>query len=210
MGVLKLWVLHSPSGICLYEQSFSDLPVDKEPFVTSGFLFGISKLAKHISEENIENIQLKTMQFSYRILDKNLFVMLTKKEMKQSRIDKVLDEIQDRFLSDYRKVLGEDFTGDVSCFQSFATEVEKILNTNTKYIQFIDRRHKTLEEYLQSKPREWISLKNKMQEKAKIFGKWVTRKVNPVDQELTEKIQETRSQAKKKKKKDKNYSGRFV
>jgi hypothetical protein len=192
--ILKFYIVQKPSGICIFNQTFEELPGKCDPYVISGFLFAISNLSIEIAKQDIEFLQLNSLRFFYLIRAKYIMIMVSSKDSKQSKIYQLLEQIQVEFEKRYLKVLEAEFSGDITGFKSFAHEIELILETETKYIQYIDKRNEQLSDLFQSRPPDWLILKNSLEKTARSFGTWIVKEINPLNKKL--KTSESESEKK--------------
>jgi hypothetical protein len=113
--------------------------------------------------------------------------------MNHNHAIQLIEQIQEKFENQYPSIQKEDFSGDVSDFNAFAKSVEKILNLEAKYYQFIEKRNKRIKEhFLDSDPMQWKSLKQSLAKQAQAFGSWIIKKDMNVDSKLLDKISESR------------------
>ena len=62
--ILKFYIIHIPSGLCIFQQTFKEFPVQVEPEIIAGYLFAITTLSMEIAKEPIHFMQLKNLRFS--------------------------------------------------------------------------------------------------------------------------------------------------
>lgn len=202
--IYKLWILHNPSGISLFEQTFEELNGDADSCVVAGFLFAIANITKNITRQEIEFVQMHNVRFSYLVHPKYMMIVVSSKETKTSRIIQVMQEIQSKFEQKYLSLITPIFSGNVTEFKEFAHDVETIVNHDTKYFQFIDKRNEQLKEMFQTHANEWLTMKKSLEAKASTFGAWIIKEKGTNDQELVQHITESRKSQKKGKKFSKN------
>ena len=207
--IYKLWILHNPSGISLFEQTFEELDGETDSCVVAGFLFAIANITENITGEKIEFVQMNNLRFSYNLNPQYLLILVCTKESKQSRIIQIVQQIKHKFEKKYLSTITPVFSGNVSEFKEFAKEVESIVNHDTKYFQFIDRRNEQLKEMFQTQANEWLSMKKSLEKKASSFGAWIVKENPEIDQTLSAKITESREKSREldaKKKSDESKS----
>ena len=193
--ILKFWIIHRGSGLTLFTQTFEELPGKCDPYVIAGFLFAIANLSTDIAKQNIEFLQMNRLRFTYLLQDKYIMIVVSSKESKQSKIFQLLEQIQIQFEKRYLKDLESEFSGEITDFKFFAGEIELILKTETKYIQYIDRRNKQLKTHFQSKATDWLILKNSLEKKANLFGRWIIKEINPLNKKLKTQIIDSRKKS---------------
>ncbi len=188
----KLWILHNPSGLSLFEQTFEDLEGDADPCVVAGFLFAIAKITQNITQQDIEFIQMHELRFSFLVQQQYMIIIVSPNDTKTSHLTQIITQIQAKFEKKYLKSLTPVFSGNVSQFKTFASEIETIVQQNAKYFQFVDRRNENIKDIFQAKSNDWISLKNALEKKSSSMGSWIIKEENPISKELSSHITETR------------------
>lgn len=191
--IFKFWILHNPSGISLFEQTFEELEGNADPCVVAGFLFAIANITKNITQQEIEFVQMNEVRFSYLVQPKYMMILVSAKETKIGRIIQIIQEIQTKFEQKYLSMITPLFSGNVTAFKDFAQEVEAVVKHDTKYFQFIYKRNEQLKEMFQTQANEWLTMKQSLETKASTFGTWIIKENNTRNDDLYTHVAESRN-----------------
>jgi len=192
-NIFKLLIIHHPSAICIFEQTFNELPGEVDEMVLSGYLVAILTLSEEIAKQPVKYIQLNTLRISYNVSEKYIMVLITKNEIKYSRTIQILETLSNRFNEKYINHFEEDFKGDITFFKNFALEVEGLIQTETKYFQYLQQRSEKINDYFQSiEDYNWKDLKDTFYSRARVFGTWTKKHNMKIDKSFEKTILESR------------------
>ncbi|QEE15940.1 hypothetical protein DSAG12_01767 [Promethearchaeum syntrophicum] len=208
--IFKLMIIHRAASVCIFEQSFNELPGEVDEVVLSGYLVAILALSEEIAKQPINYMQLNTLRISFNVFDKYVMVLITKNEIKYNETLRILQNLSRKFNEKYLVHFEQEFSGNITQFKNFALEVEDLIQMETRYFQYMQERGEKLNNYFQSIDYSWKDLKNGLEKRARILGNWSIRHDLKMDKTLKTTILESRNRGKKMKHKEKkkdNSSG---
>ena len=173
-GIYKVWIVERVGGICIFEQTFQELPGIFNPDLIGGFLMAILSFAEELAKQAIDFIQLKNLRIIYHITKEYLISVACSNETIHEMMENALETIQKRFDEKYKTFL-DGFCGNVSVFKTFAKDVEQIFQAETKYLAYVQKRGEELKEYLEQARGEWENLQELVTKRASGFGTWIKR-----------------------------------
>ena len=207
--IFKLMIIHRAASVCIFEQTFNELPGEVDEVVLSGYLVAILALSEEIAKQPIRYMQLNTLRISFNVFDKYVMVLITKNEIKYSETIQILQYLSEKFNEKYLVHFEQDFTGNITHFKNFALEVEGLIQIETRYFQYLQERSEKLNDYFESIDYKWTDLRDSFYKKVRIFGKWSVKHNMKFDKSLEKTILESRNQGKKienkEKKKEKGH-----
>ena len=196
-------IIHRRASVCVFDQSFNDLPGEVDEVVLSGYLVAILALSEEIAKQPIHYMQLNTLRISFNVFDKYVMVLITRNEIKYSKTIQILQKLSEKFNEKYLVHFEKEFTGNITHFKNFALEVEGLIQMETRYFQYLQERSEKLNDYFQSIDYDWKDLRDSLYKKARIFGKWSIKHDMKIDKSLEETLLESRDQGRKLDKEDK-------
>ena len=206
--IFKLMIIHRSASVCIFEQTFNELPGEVDEVVLSGYLVAILALSEEIAKQAIRYIQLNTLRISFNVFDKYVMVLITKNEIEYSKTLLILQNLSEKFNEKYLVHFEHEFTGDITHFKKFALEVEGLIQMETRYFQYLQQRSEKINDYFQSIDYKWKDLRDSLYQKARLFGKWGVKHNMKIDESLEKTLLESRNHGKKMesevKKKDKD------
>jgi len=131
--IFKLMIIHRRASVCVFEQTFNELPGGVDEIVLSGYLVAFLALSEEIAKQPIRYIQLNTLRIIFNIFEKYVMVFITKNEMKYSKTVQILEKLSEKFNEKYLIHFEQEFTGDITHFKNFALEVEGLIQMETRY-----------------------------------------------------------------------------
>lgn len=186
--ILKFWIIHHPSGICIFEQTFETLPGDVDDQVVTGYLYAITNLSREIAHQNVDYIQLAKIRFLYFQANHFIMVMVTENDFLPEQGKILLNKLHTRFQTDYSEYFDNGFNFDVSPFGSFAETVELTLNTKAKYSQFLDVQASKLQSIIEQSKLKWSQIHDTITDHVKSAGEWTCNLSNTLNSKLKDKI----------------------
>jgi hypothetical protein len=147
-GLLKLWIIHRQIGAVIFEQTFDDMPTDINSDMIGGFLIAILSFSEEIAKQEIEYLQLKDMRLIYHIAPKYIIAVATNNRKNYDSIENALSKVETRFEENYSSIL-KNFTGEISVFNNFGSDIEGIFDTKSKSLKFLETQHEKIKEYYQ-------------------------------------------------------------
>lgn len=212
--IFKLMIIHSSASVCIFEQTFNELPGEVDEVVLSGYLVAMLALSEEIAKQPIHYIQLNTLRISFNIFDKYVMVLITKNQIEYSKTIQILQNLSEKFNEKYLVHFEQEFTGNITHFKNFALEVEGLIQMETRYFQYFQQRSEKINDYFQSIDYQWKDLRDSLYQKARIFGKWSVKHNMKIDESLEKTLLESRDHGKKMefevKKKDKKEGSGWV
>src|SRR4030042_565409 len=117
-----LWILNRESGICLFEQQFTvkgdnNTSDEFNSDLFTGFVSAIFSFARVVSGSTIERMVLADGILYYRVSDLLVVVVLADKKEIPAKIKRLLTEIEQRFLNDYKMALETNIGDNVAIFK---------------------------------------------------------------------------------------------
>ncbi|UYP47903.1 hypothetical protein NEF87_004188 [Candidatus Lokiarchaeum ossiferum] len=199
--VVKFWIIHKESGMCIFEQTFQELPTDVDSGIITGYLYAIMTFSSEIAHRQVSFLQLEDLRFTFSISEKYIMVIVILGEKSHDITMKQLKNLQIKFDEKYHKYFDKEFSGNVSTFYNFAEEVEKSFQSEAKYFQYLQDRHEQLKNYLQSSTNKWKDLQKIITSHLYKPGSWIKKHSMHIDDATKKNIIETRELTGKKVKK---------
>jgi len=190
-------IIHSSASVCIFEQTFNELPGGVDELVLSGYLVAFLTLSEEIAKQPIRYIQLNSLRISFNIFDKYVMVLITKNEIKYSKTVQILQNLSEKFNEKYLIHFEHEFTGNITHFKNFALEVEGLIQMETRYFQYLQERSEKIDDYFQSIDYNWNDLRDSLYKKARIFGKWSVKHNMKIDKSLENTLLESRDVGRK-------------
>ncbi len=207
--ILKFWIIEKKSGICIFQQTFQELAGHVEDDIVPNYLFAVLCLSKEITEQNVSYLQLKDLRFTFNISEKYVMIIVISSEVPHNKTVQRLRVLQKRFEEKYEHVLKKGFSGDISDFNNFAEEVEKIFQSEAIHFQYINKRKEQLKEYFNSQSNKWKMLNQLILTDKENMGKWIGIHKMHIDTQIKKKVIEDHNKSILSNKKDtKNQVGK--
>ncbi|MCF2140577.1 MAG: hypothetical protein K9W44_11035 [Candidatus Lokiarchaeota archaeon] len=197
--IIKFWVIDNPSGICIFNQTFAELPNDINSDLTAGYLFAITTLSQEIVQENIRFLQLENLRFVYGITSRLVLILLTKNEISSFESSQMLNKLRLKFGEKYALLLEHNQFFDISKFRDFAMDVEQILNRETLYFNILAKRSENIEKFFKDATNEWQSIQNSIKNQVKKIGTWIIRDSLTISRNIQNSLIKNREKSKKSK-----------
>ena len=201
-------IIHRVASVCVFEQSFNELPGEVDEVVLSGYLVAILALSEEIAKQPIRYMQLNTLRISFNVFDKYVMVLITKNEIKYSETIQILQNLSEKFNEKYLVHFEQEFSGNITPFQNFALEVEGLIQMETRYFQYLQERSEKLNDYFKTIDYNWKGFRDGLEKNSRIFGNWSIKHDLKIDKTLKKTLLESRNHGKnlehKEKKKEKD------
>jgi hypothetical protein len=121
------------SGALLFNWHPEEVVSDGQDDLLSGFLTAIDSFATFERGEDIKSLKLKETSIIFEKFDKFnqklTFVVTTKTESLIELLHAFIHEIMEEFTHEFDSVLNKDFNGEVTHFQRFKQNVDKIIRS---------------------------------------------------------------------------------
>ncbi len=195
--IFKFWIIHTPSGICIFDQTFRDLPVNIDAGLTAGYLFAITTLFQEITQQDIHFLQLEELRFVYGISQHFMMVMLTHNNISTHDAQIMLRDLKTKFTQKYESTILKSQFNEVSQFHDFARVVEQAFNRESKYFHIFEKRSENLEDFFQDATDEWMSIQKSISRRARKMGSWILNDSPKLTTELQNELISTRERAHK-------------
>jgi propanediol dehydratase large subunit len=144
--ILKIWIIQKDSGICVFEQSFSESAVTIDSDLIGGFLSAILNFSDEVIKSSIQYIQLNDYLLYYDFSRDFVFVYLCEPDVSVKNIGKISEKTVKSFGTHFEQPGQLSFTGDVSKFNTFASETEQILESKSYYHKFLKGMNEQIQE----------------------------------------------------------------
>ena len=198
--VVKFWIIHKESGMCIFEQTFQELPTDIDSGIITGYLYAIMTISSEIANRQVSFLQLEDLRFTFSISDKYIMIIVILDEKSHDITMEQLSNLQIKFDEKYHMYFDKEFSGNVSTFYNFAEEVEKSFQSEAQYFQYLQNRHEQLKSYLQSSTDKWKDLHKIITSRSSKSGTWIKKHNMHLDEATKNNIIETRELKEKKSK----------
>ena len=120
-----IWILDIKSGVCLFEQNYSTIPIDAD--LVSGFLTAMRNFGHEIAHGEIQEISFNNIRFSLA-LGKFVLLVCTAEEIASKQgIKSLMDVILFEFEHQFAKELAH-WLGVCEPFLRFGQFLENLLN----------------------------------------------------------------------------------
>ncbi|MBA7592884.1 hypothetical protein ES708_35083 [subsurface metagenome] len=197
-NVLKFWIIHHPSGLCLFQQTFEELPNDADPEIVAGFLYAMTSLTTEIARQNINHIQLDTLRFNYSLDKHYIMVAVCHNSYHIEEAAELLAQLRRKFNSKYANYFHGQFSFDISIFKNFAQVVEDTVQQETLYVQYFKKRNEQISEFIEESSKDWQKIRGTLTDRAKMLGKWVASEKIALNKQVADQIIRNRQITQKK------------
>lgn len=161
-GLNKLWIIHREAGVCVFEQSFEELPKNINSDMIGGFLIAILSFSQEMADQEIEFLQLKNLRIIYHITPQYIIAVGCNQNANYKELEKLLAQVETRFELKYHNVIGKGYSGNTTVFNDFATEVEKIFDSKSTALKYFEERLDDIKGYYEDKRSKLFDFYNKM------------------------------------------------
>jgi hypothetical protein len=134
---IKLWLMDRNAGICIFEQSFEDMPKTLASDLVTGFFYAMLTFSNEIASQDVEFIQLRDIRIVFHGQDRLLFAMATTNDADHEFTGRLLRDLERRFQDKYKKLLEKGFLNNTAVFEGFANEVEAEIGRKSTTISFV-------------------------------------------------------------------------
>ncbi len=209
-NVLKFWIIHHPSGLCLFQQTFEELPNEVDPEIVAGYLYAMTSLSTEIAKQNINFIQLDTIRLNYS-LDKNyLMVAVCHNTFHREEAEELLVQLRRKFNNKYDKYFRGQFCFDISIFKNFAQVVEDSVKQETLYVQYFKKKNEQMADFIEESTKDWQKIRGTLADRAKLLGQWIASEKITIDRQVADQITRSRRETQNKEDDDDKPSGAWV
>jgi hypothetical protein len=134
---IKLWLMDRNAGICIFEQSFEDMPKTLASDLVTGFFYAMLTFSNEIASQDVEFIQLRDIRIVFHGEGRLLFAMATTNDADHEFTGRLLRDLERRFQDKYKKLLEKGFLNNTAVFEGFANEVEAEIGRKSTTIAFV-------------------------------------------------------------------------
>ena len=195
LDIYKFWIIHTPSGICIFDQTFKELPRQIDADLTAGYLFAITTLSQEIAQQDIQFLQLENIRFVYCISQHFMMVMLTHNDVPNHDAQLMLRDLKSKFTDKYESTILRSQIFEVTKFHDFAKIVEQVFNIESKNFHILEKRSENLDDFFQTATDEWMSIQKSISARAKKMGSWILHDSPALTTDLQKDLISTREQA---------------
>ncbi len=132
-----LWILHKPTGVCLYYQQFETtsetLDVDKDLF--AGFVSAIMGFSQEVSRGKayLKEIHLGPLKIVYDAGDLIIVTIAFDQNAPKAKVNELLKRITTRFLDKFANRLPpKTFDNNVTPYTAFSEEIAQIFDQGSQ------------------------------------------------------------------------------
>ncbi len=134
---IKLWLMDRHVGICIFEQSFEDMPKTLTSDLVTGFFYAMLTFSNEIASQDVEFIQLRDIRIVFHGKDRLLFAMATTNDADHAFTERFLRDLERRFQDKYRDLIEKGCLNNTRVFEDFANEVEAELGRKSTAVAFV-------------------------------------------------------------------------
>nr|MDO8083970.1 hypothetical protein [Candidatus Sigynarchaeum springense] len=134
---LKLWLMDRNAGICIFEQSFEDMPNTMASDLVTGFFYAILTFSHEIASQDIELIQMKDIRIVFHGEGRLLFAMATTNDADHAFTERLLRDLGHRFQDKYKDLLEKGCINNTAVFKDFAQDVEAEIGRKSTAVAFV-------------------------------------------------------------------------
>ncbi len=141
LEVFKLYIIDKNAGICVFDQTFQEMPRLKCTDLVAGFLHALQLFAEDMASQSIKNIELSGMLLTLYSNKKILCAIATGTRLlaKDRRfIREFLERVTSRFERDYQLFLDSGNISNTGVFKGFAAVVEEELEQKSMDVTYIE------------------------------------------------------------------------
>ena len=120
----SLWIVSS-TGICLFHHSIEKLGVDQT--LIGGFISAILSFTETVFTDKLSSFDMALGRLSCRYADKIIYCLLTKKDVKESKILDFLQQVEQIFTQKYLTGVNLNSIIDIAQFEGFQSDLLEIL-----------------------------------------------------------------------------------
>jgi hypothetical protein len=174
--IQSIWILELKSGINVFEQNYSDVPMDSD--LISGFFMALKNFGREITHGEIEEIAFNNMKIFLKS-SKNLLLACSATEIASK---KAMNELLDVILFEFEHQYGSIFTnwaGNCEIFLPFQDFVQRLLNKKRVSVDKLIDFPSKLDQKVGSQPKDEKrkvvdQFKKKMQHKGVKHAWWIS------------------------------------
>lgn len=159
---LKLWILDRHAGICVFEQTFEDMPKTMASDLVTGFFYAILTFSNEIAAQDIDHIQLKDIRIQFHGNDRLIFALATKKEADQETAYQFLHGLEHRFSDRYKIILDKGQLNNTALFLDFGHDVEVELGRESISISCLQTQADKFKQYYETAKKNFTQFKESM------------------------------------------------
>jgi hypothetical protein len=119
-----VWIIDQEAGISVFDQTFANIPEKIDSDLIGGFFTALLGFSQEIANSQIQYLQLIPFRFYFHMMDRFVIVLACANHIDPESATLLANRIQHRFEIKYKNILSKNFNGNVSLFNSFATELE--------------------------------------------------------------------------------------
>lgn len=112
------------NGICLFSHQY-DEEIRRKENIISAFISAINQFATHLAHKDLKRLILEDEIFSFSKINDILFVF-SHDNLKDSKLRRLSNLLSEKFFERYKSTL-DNWDGEVSIFESFHEELDKII-----------------------------------------------------------------------------------
>ncbi|MBN2150862.1 MAG: hypothetical protein JW839_05440 [Candidatus Lokiarchaeota archaeon] len=134
---IKLWLMDRSVGICIFEQSFADMPKNLASDLVTGFFYAMLTFSNEIASQDVEFIQMQDIRIVFHGEGRLLFAMATTTDADHRLTDRLLRDLGCRFQDKYRGLIEQGCLNNTAVFEGFASEVEAEIGRKSTAVAFV-------------------------------------------------------------------------
>jgi hypothetical protein len=122
------WIIARDAGVCIFEASLGELKKEIDSDLIAGFFTAMLQFAQEVSDSEVKSIKLGESDLLFSLSEYVLCVLWIDEISILNRGAKTLRDLEAEFYTKYRPVFEAKWGGNVSVFEDFAVDVERITN----------------------------------------------------------------------------------
>lgn len=135
--ILKIWIMQKDSGLCIFEQSFSEDAMNIDSDLIGGFLSALQGFSYEVVNSSIEYVKLRDYLLYYDFSKEYTFVYLADPDTSTKEMKRTSESIVEAFEKRFGTGPDSVFTGDVSKYAEFGSDMETLLDSKSYYLKYM-------------------------------------------------------------------------
>ncbi len=135
---IKLWLMDRHVGICIFEQSFEDMPKTLTSDLVTGFFYAMLTFSNEIASQDVEFIQLHDIRIVFHGGGRLLFAIAARNDADHAFTERFLRDLERRFQDKYCDLIEKGCLNNTAVFRGFAEEVEAELGRKSTAVSFVE------------------------------------------------------------------------
>lgn len=151
------------AGICIFEQSFEEMPKTLASDLVTGFFYAMLTFSNEIASQDVEFIQMRDIRIVFHGQNRLLFAIATKNGADHEFTERLLRDLEHRFQDKYKELLDKGFLNNTAVFEGFANEVEAEIGKKSTTVAFVQNQVDKLKIRYESVKTDFSQLKQSLE-----------------------------------------------